>query len=365
MEHYEDPERIHGYEYSAQNDSLIDRYLLHYWWKLAIHVIPRRMPANLVSMVGNLGSWFAFLVVSGILFGPMPMAAPGRPWLFGLAALGLAFYQTFDALDGIQARRTGSSGPLGEFVDHWFDSFNGFLIPLGLTFSFPDIPAWLCLLTAWFTTLADWSELRRVKETNTIRFGKISSEEGQVALILFYLVVWMTGYTFWTLPIPGLGLSPTLVIVAIGGVIGFVTSLEPLAAYRFVWLPDLFAEFVSLAPIAVWALLAEPALGRAAIIAGSLCIGFGGSRYAGDLLRSRLFGLAARRWYPDFLVLDAILILSVCLPGLPSWAPIAAIAAYGLWLLAALALQFSRSLKRVRQYLGVRLFALPERNVTL
>ncbi len=33
-------------------------------------------------------------------------------------ALGLFFYQTMDVIDGKQARRTGTSSPLGELFDH-------------------------------------------------------------------------------------------------------------------------------------------------------------------------------------------------------------------------------------------------------
>jgi ethanolaminephosphotransferase len=32
--------------------------------------------------------------------------------------LGFFIYQSFDAIDGKQARRTGTSGPLGELFDH-------------------------------------------------------------------------------------------------------------------------------------------------------------------------------------------------------------------------------------------------------
>jgi phosphatidylglycerophosphate synthase len=33
-------------------------------------------------------------------------------------SLGLFLYQSLDAIDGKQARRTGTSGPLGELFDH-------------------------------------------------------------------------------------------------------------------------------------------------------------------------------------------------------------------------------------------------------
>lgn len=359
MDRYEDPDRIYHYSYNARNDSLADRYLLKYWWKLAIKAIPEHMSPNLVSMLGNIGSWFSFLILSGILFGPMDKIAPTKPWVFGLATLGIALYQTFDALDGIQARRVRAAGPLGEFIDHWFDSFNVFLIPLGLGLAFADVPAYLCLLAAYFATVADWSELRRVKETNTIHFGKLSSEEGQILIILLYLVIWISGYSLWARPLAGIGISLGALLFAILVVGGFIASLEPLIGHLSAWLPDVAAEFLTLAPIGLWAFCAEPRLGRGAIIAASLCIGFGGSRHAGDLLRSRLFGLANPRWYADLLAFDALLVLSVAIPGLPGWAAPAAIALYAAWILATLAIQFKKSIARVRACLGVRLFSPP------
>ena len=43
-------------------------------------------------------------------------------WVLILCALGLFLYQTLDAIDGKQARRTNSSTPLGELFDHGCDA---------------------------------------------------------------------------------------------------------------------------------------------------------------------------------------------------------------------------------------------------
>ena len=40
------------------------------------------------------------------------------------AAAALLAYQTLDNMDGKQARRTGSSSPLGQLFDHGCDAFN-------------------------------------------------------------------------------------------------------------------------------------------------------------------------------------------------------------------------------------------------
>ena len=152
-------------------------------------------------MVGNLGSYFAFLILSGLLFGPVAVAGLSRPWIFGLVAFGYFFYQTLDALDGIQARRIGASGPLGEFVDHWFDSFNVFLLPLGLALAFPSVNYRIAAFALLVFAAADWFQLRAVATLEVLVFPPVSSEEGQVLDQLFFVAMWFLGYGFFVQPL--------------------------------------------------------------------------------------------------------------------------------------------------------------------
>jgi ethanolaminephosphotransferase len=48
----------------------------------------------------------------------------GPWWLYVSFSLGLWLYSTFDNVDGRQARRTGTSSPLGELFDHGCDALN-------------------------------------------------------------------------------------------------------------------------------------------------------------------------------------------------------------------------------------------------
>ena len=43
-------------------------------------------------------------------------------------ALGFFIYQSLDAIDGKQARRTGSNTPLGELFDHGCDAVSTYLV---------------------------------------------------------------------------------------------------------------------------------------------------------------------------------------------------------------------------------------------
>lgn len=70
-------------------------------------------------------------------------------WAYILGALGLFIYQSLDAIDGKQARRTNSSSPLGELFDHGCDSIStgslNLLLPI-LVFKLP-VPkrSWLII----------------------------------------------------------------------------------------------------------------------------------------------------------------------------------------------------------------------------
>lgn len=61
-------------------------------------------------------SFLSFLKVSLLFQAPL--------WAYLLCAVGLFIYQSLDAIDGKQARRTNSSSPLGELFDHGCDSLS-------------------------------------------------------------------------------------------------------------------------------------------------------------------------------------------------------------------------------------------------
>ncbi len=52
-------------------------------------------------------------------------AAPN--WVYAAIALCMFLYQTFDAIDGKQARRTKSGSPLGQLFDHGCDAITAWV----------------------------------------------------------------------------------------------------------------------------------------------------------------------------------------------------------------------------------------------
>ncbi len=363
MDIYDKPDAPFTYSYKSVNKGLADRYLFRHLWPVAMKAIPPRMSANAVSILGSLFCWLAFAILSGLVVGPMAAFAPRHPWIFGAAALCIFLYQTLDALDGIQARKTGVSGPLGEFVDHWFDSINAFMIPLGIALAFPSIPGWAAALVILLCGVADWTNITAILKRGMLDFGPVSSEEALTLTYLFFLSVWFLGYDFWALPSPGLGFPPSWIIFGLAAV-SFVISILlnlPHNRGRLAWLG---ITLLSLLPIAAWTVFNMQASSAVAILLGCATLGCASTRFAGDILRERLVGLRYPVLYPDFFVLDAVLLASL-VPGLPGWVPLAAISLSLLWTALVLARQFARMLRRVRALTGRGLFTIAVKAVPL
>lgn len=109
------------YKYQSEDRSLVTKYVLKPFWLKFERIFPLWMAPNMVTLLGLL-----FIVVSDILvfyFDPYYDVVSPK-WVYFYHAFAVFMYQTFDACDGIHARRTGQSSPLGELFDHCCDSMN-------------------------------------------------------------------------------------------------------------------------------------------------------------------------------------------------------------------------------------------------
>ncbi|XP_065342656.1 ethanolaminephosphotransferase 1-like [Cloeon dipterum] len=117
------------YKYSSIDTSPLSIYVMHPFWNTVVKLCPRWVAPNLLTFVG-----FLFTVLNFILFSyydynfyasssDHPEVSPLPRWLWATAALNLFLAYTLDGIDGKQARRTQTSGPLGELFDHGLDSY--------------------------------------------------------------------------------------------------------------------------------------------------------------------------------------------------------------------------------------------------
>ena len=111
-------ERIRNYNYKPGVYTYLDNKLTPYWnW--AVTKLPSWAAPNLVTFTGL----FAVVCWTVLVVGRcQDLATPLPGWCAIGYACALFFYQTLDAIDGKQARRTNSSSPLGQLFDHGCDA---------------------------------------------------------------------------------------------------------------------------------------------------------------------------------------------------------------------------------------------------
>ncbi|KAI8097663.1 uncharacterized protein BX664DRAFT_257783 [Halteromyces radiatus] len=125
---------------------------------------------------------------------------PCPNWVYYTFAFGLFAYQSLDAIDGKQARRTGASGPLGELFDHGCDAINtslGVMTWASATYlgqSWWTVASLVASLGNFY--LSTWEEYH----TGILYLGHFSGPvEGVLMLVGVQLVSGYFGPAVWTL----------------------------------------------------------------------------------------------------------------------------------------------------------------------
>lgn len=115
----QDLDMIAAYKYKPGAYTHLDN-LLTPFWNWAVTLLPLWMAPNLVTFIGLVGTCIASLLVTN--YSPGLDGEDVPRWCSLLFAVALFLYQTLDAIDGKQARRTNSSSPLGQLFDHGCDA---------------------------------------------------------------------------------------------------------------------------------------------------------------------------------------------------------------------------------------------------
>lgn len=231
--------RLLKYKYSSTDKSLTSKYILNPYWSWLVTLFPKSMAPNAITL---LGLFCVFVNFSTLLYynptlacGPKPLhVSKGGPWSpmftppvsdvgtfsgwaswFGFAtsseydqcaprwlyftfAVGLFVYQSLDAIDGKQARRTGTSGPLGELFDHGCDALNTTLEVI-LTASALNLGlCWWTVASLVATNanfyLTTWEEYH----TGNLYLSAFSGPvEGILLIIVVFTITGFTGPSFW------------------------------------------------------------------------------------------------------------------------------------------------------------------------
>ncbi|CAH0721391.1 unnamed protein product, partial [Brenthis ino] len=205
--------RLSEHKYSCTSASILDAWLQP-WWCWLVSKTPLWLAPNLITILGLIVNIVTTLIL--VWYSPDARQEPPR-WACALCALGVFVYQSLDAIDGKQARRTGSQSPLGELFDHGCDSISTVFIALGacIAVKLGEYPTWMffqcfCAMTLFYC--AHW----QAYVTGTLKMGRIDVTEAQYAIIGIHLVSAILGPAAWTSKILGIqcGLYATAVSFA-------------------------------------------------------------------------------------------------------------------------------------------------------
>lgn len=184
---------LHKYKYSGVDNSLVAKYMLQPFWSRCVNLFPLWMPPNMITLTG-----FVFLMTSaliGYIYSPHLDTAPPR-WVHLAHGLLLFLYQTFDAVDGKQARRTNSSSPLGELFDHGCDALACAFesLAFGSTAMCGVTTFWFWVISAIPFYLATWEHFF----TNTLILPVINGPtEGLMLIYICHFLTFFLGAEWW------------------------------------------------------------------------------------------------------------------------------------------------------------------------
>ncbi|EGD96015.1 sn-1,2-diacylglycerol cholinephosphotransferase [Trichophyton tonsurans CBS 112818] len=279
---------LKSYKYSSVDKSYISRYILKHYWNAFVELLPLWIAPNMVTLLG-----FGFIVGNVVLLEIyMPdLVGPAPSWVYYSFAIGIWMYSTMDNVDGKQARRTGTSSPLGELFDHGIDSLNCTLASLLEVAAMAQGPTKIGAFTMLIPCLPMFFSTWETYHTHTLYLGYFNGPtEGLIIATTIIIVAGYYGPEIYSRPLAdGIGYADLIGNVTFLDIWVFVlltsffTAHLPECVYNVVQarrrngLPVLpiFLEWTSIIistisaiswPFPYWTVLITPLIGGAVLV---------------------------------------------------------------------------------------------------
>ncbi|KAG7561980.1 hypothetical protein FFLO_02620 [Filobasidium floriforme] len=193
-------EGLNLYKYSGVDKSLLSKTILTPYWNHLVTYFPKTIAPNTITSIG-LG-FVAVNIATLLFFDPKYEGKELPSWVYLSWGIGLFLYQSMDAIDGKQARRTGMAGPLGEMFDHGIDAINTSLEVILCMAAFGQTRTWwtvVCQASSLATFyLSTWEEYH----TGTLYLSAFSGPvEGILLICGMYFITAAKTPAFWQTPV--------------------------------------------------------------------------------------------------------------------------------------------------------------------
>jgi choline/ethanolamine phosphotransferase len=215
--------RLARHKYSSEGQSLLEPYM-QYFWRWLVEQIPLWWAPNAITLAGlfiNGSTTFLLMMFCSDAKGQAPS------WCYYLCACGLFIYQSLDAIDGKQARRTNSSSPLGELFDHGCDALSIVFVITGtcIMLELGSTP-WLLFLECFATMFVYYAAHWQTYCSGMLHFGIFDVTEGQLFIILMHILTGLFGTSIWQAEILTTGVQLKMIPASIGIIAGVFACLD-------------------------------------------------------------------------------------------------------------------------------------------
>lgn len=211
---------IRPYKYRVIDHSLLTPYMRQYVAGPVSLLLPGFLPANFITLFSNLFIYYALF---------RQLSTPDHPYNFWLLPLCLFLYTLGDHLDGMQAKKTGTGSPLGEYLDHYLDVFNSGIVVFLMANAYPASHSWLIVLMAGTTYLAHAMTMHEQYRTGWLVFEKIGSLEAVLLCVLFLAgsgIDSVRQIMAFTTPVGGLSVFSLILLFACMGGLGTLLTIS-------------------------------------------------------------------------------------------------------------------------------------------
>ncbi|XP_078581589.1 choline/ethanolaminephosphotransferase 1-like isoform X3 [Branchiostoma floridae x Branchiostoma japonicum] len=187
--------RLEEHKYSMSGVSVTER-VLEVLWSWLVQKLPMWVAPNLLTMAGFLINVVTSLLL--IIFYSPTAKEEAPAWVYAVCAVGWFVYQCLDGMDGKQARRTGSSTPLGELFDHGSDAVSTVLLSIATACAMklgqtPDLMFFMIFLTMFVFYCTHWES----HVSGTVKCEFIDVVEAQSFSVIVQALSALLGPSFW------------------------------------------------------------------------------------------------------------------------------------------------------------------------
>lgn len=225
-------DHVRNYKYCGQDLSPVYQYALKPLAQACISITPPTIAPNVITLAGFACTFFA--VVVGICISDPMFTEPIPSWYAALTGFCILAYQTLDNMDGIQARKTGNSSPLGQLFDHGIDAMNAtlFIMLMGINTGNGPMRIYITLVVTMATFFSTtWEEYA----TGSFTLGYVNGpDDGLLGCsVMLLLSAYIGPHEFWDYEVPGVGQEIKHILVPCLGIAAACTvGLQLITTYR-------------------------------------------------------------------------------------------------------------------------------------